>query len=251
MLFRSDANDADGDGCRADCTTACPNGLVDPNAGCPTLAGGACEELPESCGPADLSCTMDVAALRRTVAFLADPSPSKRLAAIDRLLADPDWTRTQARLFRDVILYRRTDPRAAGLAAPLEDFLVARLAGAASWGEIARDLIAATGAPGEHGETAIVMAQMGETSDIAAEVSRIFLGIQLQCAQCHDHVTDRWKREQFHEFAAYFPRILIRPTGGQGIDRFEVVSFDRDPRRQRGKNPDNPRRGDQIGRAHV
>ena len=179
-----------------------------------------------------------------TVAFLADPSPSKRLAAIDRLLADPDWTRTQARLFRDVILYRRTDPRAAGLAAPLEDFLVARLAGAASWGEIARDLIAATGAPGEHGETAIVMAQMGETSDIAAEVSRIFLGIQLQCAQCHDHVTDRWKREQFHEFAAFFPRILIRPTGGQGIDRFEVVSFDRDPRRQRGKNPDNPRRGD-------
>jgi hypothetical protein len=52
-----------------------------------------------------------------------------------------------------------------------------------------------------NGETAIVMAQMGETADIAAEVSRIFLGIQLQCAQCHDHFTDRWKREQFHEFA--------------------------------------------------
>lgn len=179
-----------------------------------------------------------------TLAFVADPSPSKRAAAIDRLLADPDWARTQARLVRDIILFRRTDPRAAALAAPLEDFLVSRLGGAASWGEIARDLITATGAPGDHGETAIIMAQMGETSDIAAEVSRIFLGIQLQCAQCHDHVTDRWKREQFHEFAAFFPRIFIRPTGGQGIDRFEVVSFDRDPRGQRGKNPDNPRRGD-------
>lgn len=179
-----------------------------------------------------------------TLAFVADPSPSKRSAAVDRLLADPAWARAQARLFRDVILYRRTDPRAAALAAPLEDFLASRLAGVASWGEIARDLITATGAPGEHGETAIIMAQMGETADIAAEVSRIFLGIQVQCAQCHDHVTDRWKREQFHEFAAFFPRILIRPAGGQGIDRFEVVSFDRDPRGKRGKNPDNPRRGD-------
>ena len=177
-------------------------------------------------------------------AFVADGAPDKRAAAVDRLLADPDWARTQARFFRDVILYRRTDPRAAAMAAPLEDFLVSRLEGEASWEAVARDLIAATGAPGEHGETAIIMAQMGETADIAAEVSRIFLGIQIQCAQCHDHTTDRWKREQFHEFAAFFPRILIRPTGGQGIDRFEVVSFDRDPRRRKGNNPGNPRLGD-------
>ncbi|MFM7140664.1 MAG: M28 family peptidase, partial [Alphaproteobacteria bacterium] len=73
-----DANSSDGDGCLADCTTACPNGLVDPNEGCATLAGGACDELPESCGPADLACTMDVAALRRTVDFLADDAQEGR-----------------------------------------------------------------------------------------------------------------------------------------------------------------------------
>ena len=39
---------------------------------------------------------------------------------------------------------------------------------------------------------------------MAGEVSRIFLGVQIQCAQCHDHKTDSWKREQFHEFAAFF-----------------------------------------------
>lgn len=177
-------------------------------------------------------------------AFVADTATDKRTTAVERLLAEPDWAKTQARYFRDVILYRRTDPRAAAMAAPLEDWLVGRLSADASWDRIARDLITATGSPGEHGETAIVMAQMGETADIAAEVSRIFLGIQVQCAQCHDHTTDRWKREQFHEFAAFFPRIFIRPAGGQGIDRFEVVSFDAEPRRLRGKNPDNPRRGD-------
>jgi hypothetical protein len=45
---------------------------------------------------------------------------------------------------------------------------------------------------------------------VTAEVSRIFLGVQIQCAQCHDHPTDRWKREQFHELAAFFPRVSSR-----------------------------------------
>jgi hypothetical protein len=38
-------------------------------------------------------------------------------------------------------------------------------------------------------------------------ISRVFLGIQIQCAQCHDHFTEPWKRVQFHELAAYFSRI--------------------------------------------
>ena len=47
--------------------------------------------------------------------------------------------------------------------------------------------------------------------ELAAETSRIFLGIQIQCAQCHDHPSDVWKRQQFHEFAAYFARCRERP----------------------------------------
>ena len=177
--------------------------------------------------------------------FLADKSAGKRSAAVERLLADPGWATNWARYVRDVILYRRTDDRAITMAKPLEAFLVSRLRDGASWNRIAREMITATGTPAEHGETAIIMAQMGETSDIAAEVSRVFLGIQIQCAQCHDHFTDRWKREQFHHFAAFFPRIAIVPRGeGVGADRFDVVSFDTAPRRRPGKNPDNPRRGD-------
>ena len=180
-------------------------------------------------------------------AFAADPDPAKRSAAIDRLLADPAWATTWARYFRDVILFRRTDDRAALMSGPLERYLAERLAADARWDEIARGFITATGSPAEQGETAIIMAQMGETSDIAAEVSRIFLGIQIQCAQCHDHFTDRWKRSQFHEFAAFFPRIAIRRADGMGAERFEVVSHDFEPRGRKGrKKPpvDNPRRGD-------
>ncbi|MFM8414456.1 MAG: DUF1549 domain-containing protein [Planctomycetota bacterium] len=176
-------------------------------------------------------------------AFLADPSPSKRQDLVDRLLADPAWAANWARYFRDVILYRRSDDRALGMAPAVEAFFAKHLEQDAAWDDIARDVITATGVPSENGATAIVIAQMGETADIAAEISRVFTGVQIQCAQCHDHFTDRWKRTQFHEFAAFFPRVEIRRGPGEGLDRFEVASFDRG-RGTRGKNPNNPRRGD-------
>jgi hypothetical protein len=176
-------------------------------------------------------------------AFLASRSTSKRTDLVDRLLADPAWAKNWARYFRDVILYKRTDERAIFMAGPLEEYLTEKLdQPAAPWDEVAREMITATGTPLEHGETAIILAQMGETVDIAAEVSRVFNGIQIQCAQCHDHFTDRWKRNQFHEFAAFFPRIEIKRQPGDGPNRFEVVSRDTD-RRTGAKKPNNPRRG--------
>ena len=87
----------------------------------------------------------------------------------------------------------------------------------------------------EEGATALIMAQMGNPEDTTAEISRIFMGIQIQCAQCHDHPTDRWKREQFHELAAFFPRIAVRPLK-QGEQRsFEIVSVDRERPGQRAR----------------
>ena len=50
--------------------------------------------------------------------------------------------------------------------------------------------------------------------ELAGEVSRIFLGVQIQCAQCHDHPNDSWKRQQFHEFAAYFAGLRRKQTNG-------------------------------------
>ncbi len=95
------------------------------------------------------------------------------------------------------------------------------------WHEIARDFITATGDVRENGATALVMAQEGKAEETTAEVSRIFLGIQIQCAQCHDHPTDRWKRKQFHELAAFFPRMAVRPVRDGDKRSFEVVSVDR------------------------
>ena len=44
---------------------------------------------------------------------------------------------------------------------------------------------------------------------MAATTSRVFLGVQLQCAECHDAKSEPWMREQFHEFAAFFGRAKL------------------------------------------
>jgi hypothetical protein len=160
-------------------------------------------------------------------AFVLDSSPGKRLEVVDRLLADPRYGRNWARYWRDVLLYRRNDPRALLAAQSVVEYLAQQFNRGASWKQIAQSLITAKGSLRENGATGLLAAQWGETADTASEVSRILMGVQIQCAQCHDHKTDRWKREQFHEFAAFFPRLAIRRVEREGkrVD-FAIVSKD-------------------------
>ena len=168
-------------------------------------------------------------------AFSLDPAADKRTRAVERLLADSRFGKNWARYWRDVIMYRRTEDRALLAAGTLEEYLTDAFNNNPHWDQIARDFITARGDVQETGTTAIIMAQMGNAEDTTAEVSRIFMGIQIQCAQCHDHPTDRWKREQFHELAAFFPRISVRPVRLDGKQRsFEVVSVDKGSKVRKG-----------------
>lgn len=163
-------------------------------------------------------------------AFSLDPSPDKRAKAVDRLLARPEFGENWGRYWRDVILYRRTEDRALVAAPAITDYLTEQFNNNVPWDQIARSFITATGDVRENGATGIMVAQLGSTPDITAEVSRIFMAIQIQCAQCHDHPFDRWKRTQFHELAAFFPRIALRPVKVTDAQKrsFEVVGVDRE-----------------------
>lgn len=163
-------------------------------------------------------------------AFVLDPAANKRARLVEDLLARPEYGHNWARYWRDVILYRRSEDRALLAAAGLESFLTEEINRGAGWNEIATQFITATGDVLENGRTGLIMAQMGETEEITAEVSRIFMGVQIQCAQCHNHPTDRWKRQQFHELAAFFPRIAVRPKRDSTPRSFEVVSVNFQPR---------------------
>ncbi|HTQ40851.1 MAG TPA: DUF1549 domain-containing protein [Pirellulales bacterium] len=161
-------------------------------------------------------------------AFVLDPTADKRDKVIVKLLDDPRFGENWGHYWRDVMMYRRTDERALLAQPALTDYLTEQFNKNTPWDEIARSFMTATGDVRENGATGLIMAQNGNTSDITSEVSRIFLGIQVQCANCHDHKTDRWKRNQFHELAAFFPRIALRPVKLDDEKRsFEVASNDR------------------------
>lgn len=170
--------------------------------------------------------------------FIADPAEDKRLQLVRQLLEDEKYGQNWARYWRDVIFYRKIEARAQLAAGAMEADMAEWLNDNVPWDDIAAEFITATGDVRENGATAIIMAQDGRTEEVTAEMSRIFLGMQLQCAQCHDHPTDRWKREQFHELAAFFPRLGVRNSKTATERTFVVFANDRPFRRRPKANAD-------------
>ncbi len=180
----------------------------------------------------------DIPTPEALTAFLLDPSEDKREQLVQDLLNNPHYGQNWARYWRDVVFFRAQEDRAKIAANAMVADLAEQLNENAGWDRIATDFITARGDVREDGHTAIIMAQDGRTEETTAEMSRIFLGIQIQCAQCHDHPYDRWKREQFHELASFFPRIGVRNVRDMTKRSFEVYSNDRFRRKSRNENND-------------
>jgi hypothetical protein len=67
-------------------------------------------------------------------------------------------------------------------------------------------------------------------ADLAGNASRLFLGVQIQCAQCHDHKTEKWKQDDFRRFASCFARTrseVIDKGKTMGRKRVDVVDIGR------------------------
>lgn len=194
--------------------------------------------------------------------FLADKDPAKRTKTIDKLLASEDYVLHWSKYWRDVFTTRVTDQRARAIARAFEEWLVESFAKNQSWDKIARELITADGkitfrynpsATDEkqeksNGAAYFLLSYQGADAinDRTAETSRIFLGIQIQCAQCHDHPFDGWKQEQFHELASYFARCVDRPTFEMINERRQITGYQiasRPVGEHRMPDPENPRSG--------
>ncbi|MFO0956600.1 MAG: DUF1549 domain-containing protein [Isosphaeraceae bacterium] len=154
---------------------------------------------------------------------------NKRARLIEDLLASPKFGENWAAYWRDVVVTRATNQNPGRLEGykDFETWLAAQLNQNRPWDEIATAAITATGKFDDNGAAGLMLAHVdgGKVveAEIAGEVSRIFLGIQIQCAQCHDHPTDQWKREQFHGFAAFF-------AGIRGKVNQETAQIDNAPR---------------------
>ncbi len=192
--------------------------------------------------------------VRQTQDFVASKESDKRARLIDQLLDSPEYARHWARYWRAVIAAKLADQRGQILARSFEVWMTEQLKENKSWDEIVKAMLTVEGEiryddTGAKGMAFFLGSHMGADSAVeqAAEASRVFMGIQIQCAQCHDHPSDVWKRQQFHEFASYFARVRQRLVRDKESNRFvgiELVSLRFGEHRMPDK--DNPRAGTMV-----
>jgi hypothetical protein len=141
--------------------------------------------------------------------FVADSAADKRAKRIDELLKSNAYAVNWGRYWRDVVTYH-TPASANYLRWKLfDDWWTEQMRRNRPWDQIVTALLTATGVNDETAPVNYLTALYGNPVEIAATTSRVFLGVQIQCAECHNAKTEPWKREQFHEFAAFFGRAKL------------------------------------------
>jgi hypothetical protein len=150
-------------------------------------------------------------------AFLDDPSPGKRRALVERLLAGPGYANHFADLWRGLLLPNLDEDFTLKYFAPgLDSWLRRKFAEGAPYDAMVREVLTT---PLGEGKTpspfpfrqqvrpspiAFYAANDAKPEALAASASRAFLGVRIECAQCHDHPFASWKRDQFWSTASFF-----------------------------------------------
>jgi len=173
--------------------------------------------------------------------FAVDADPASQFHCIERLLGDPGFGTAWADYWTDTIAFHVPPPELTYLNyAPLKRWFAQHLNANTPWDVVVRELLTAKGKVNEQPAASFVGYHQGVPTNLAAEASRIFLGQQIGCAECHDHPFDSWKRVQFHQLAAYFARAKVKLSQNDGgdsvvsaLDKGEYLMPDiEDPRRK-------------------
>lgn len=166
-----------------------------------------------------LDLTGCVPPVAKTRAFLADKSPDKRTRLIDELLAHHDFGEHFAHYWHELIVKR--DPENNHTVQAQDVFvkwLTRQFNTNRPWDQTVRAMLTATGDQALAGETFFLLAnaENGQpaANKIVGTAAALFLGNQLQCAECHVHpVVPAWKQQDFWGLAAFFGKTRAVRTG--------------------------------------
>lgn len=159
----------------------------------------------------------------------ADPR-TRYDGAVDRMLADPEHAAYLASTWTDVLLAQALKDRPV-IEQGTRAWLTEAFAADRGFDAITRELLVAEGDFPAQGPAGFLASfgRKGRTAALAGETARIFLGTQIQCAQCHDHPDAAYTQREFHAFAAHFARTQVKPA--KGDDELAVRVIER-PRGQ-------------------
>lgn len=174
--------------------------------------------------------------------FSEDGSSDRRQRLLERLLEDDRYAEEYAghwaTVWSNILIGRSggTDPRSLTSRDGMMKYLRDSFAANKPYDRMVFELVTAEGATkpgatGFNGATNFLADKVNEESGVLAtsSTSRIFLGLQVQCTQCHNHPFNQWKQQRFWDFNAFFrqTRSLRRFVAGtDDIDHAELVNED-------------------------
>lgn len=148
----------------------------------------------------------------QVLAFAKDKDPAKREKLVDALLESPGSARHFANLWGEVLVGQGSNDNNREYNAPMfMNWLEDRLRHQASFDSIVRDCLTADGTFWENPAVNYAARRDHSPSELAGAVSKHFLGVQIQCAQCHDHPYEEITQQDFQSFSAFWARVTLAP----------------------------------------
>lgn len=146
-----------------------------------------------------------------TQSFLASKEPNKRDLAIESLLNSPDYADYFANKWTALLKNKRDDTAdiTANFAfhAWMRDSLLANK----RYDELVRQILGATGTIVANPAVAWYK-RVKEPTQQLEDVAQLFLGVRMQCAQCHHHPFERWSQQDYYSLSAFFSQVGRKPT---------------------------------------
>ena len=150
-------------------------------------------------------------------AFIASASADKRNQWIDELLRSPDYADFFAGKWTAVLKNRRDDASDIVSNFAFHAWVRDSLLSNKPYDQFVRELLAATGTVLDNPPVAWYK-RVKEPKDQIEDVAQLFLGVRMQCAQCHHHPFERWSQDDYYSLAAFFAQVGRKPSATRGED---------------------------------
>lgn len=170
--------------------------------------------------------TIDITGTLPTVeeyyAFMQDADPTKRDKVVDDLLDRKEFVELWVMKWAELLQIRTTQQITTKPMLRFYNWVQERIASNMPMDQMVRELLGASG--GTFANAATNYYQMeSDPNKVAENVAQVFMGMRLQCTQCHNHPFDRWTMDDYYGFAAFFSQIGRKA----GEDPREQIIFNR------------------------
>jgi hypothetical protein len=171
----------------------------------------------------------------KAAAFLDSKDANKRAKLIDELLASPDYGAHMADIWQALLLVHGDSTKRGLDTEPMVEWLKDNFNQNKPWNKMVHEIVTASGELDKNPAATYFVSQ-GTVDKMTDNVTKVFLGVQLQCAQCHNHPFTEWKQTEYWGMAAFFMRVQPSANIQKATKDGTKLSVVENDKVKRGKN---------------